>query len=189
MKNEQKPGKGHGTGFPAESSTAWRRCGRAVTSLRDRQPQEGARWPWWGRVPQERNVGPPPVLTATHGAHLRRPTRRLRAQERTRRSRRGGCQRRFSGNFPKWENIFVPVLKALKGSEQSTAACGQETVTSLQHQAALGPGGREARMPQRRYRTGPCPPRPLVKHRPAHSPQSEHRMSLPCKWKFFAQCL
>lgn len=66
-------------------------------------------------------------LPATHGAHLRRPTRRPKqspaAQERTRRSGWGGCRRCFSGNFPK-QNIFVSVLKALKSSEQSTAACG-----------------------------------------------------------------
>lgn len=66
MKNEQKPGTGHGPGFPAESGTAWPQRGRAGTKSHRRGT--------WGHLQYS------DCLPATHGAHLRRPTRRLQAQ-------------------------------------------------------------------------------------------------------------
>lgn len=45
-------------------------------------------------------------------------------------------------------------------------------------------------MPKRRHQTGPRLPQPLVsKTQACTSPQTKRRMSLSCKWKFFAQCL
>lgn len=51
--------------------------------------------------------------------------------------------------------IFTPVLKGLKGSEQSTEACGPEMETSVQCQAAPGPGGCGAGMTRRCCTEGP----------------------------------